>query len=850
MEKHAIETVQRVKVFFASSGELEEERKEVYSIATAVSKVFDPITLEIVKWETDIASGSYADIQAAITKKLEKCPIVVVLFYTKVGNFTLEEYELAMAQGKKVFLYFKRDYKPAQGEKYPFPEEVGAFRDKVTRENKVIFEDYKTVNEFKLLLRGDLEIHLKNEFPAAWIGQKIKTVFLSDPPPRTVELLGRDKDLSEVGRLLKNSRQLLLVNGLGGVGKTELCRAFFRDYEKEYAFLGWVDYVGSIKETFVTRLTGIPGIGSGGQESLEQRFNRIMSYLYGLGEDSLLVIDNLDNPLDEDLSKILSLRCRVLVSSRLKIEGFLCYDLDFLTPAACTELFYRFYRGERDDVNLSKIIELAGYHTLTVELLARTAWNSASTLADFLHLLEEKGFNLNDVIPERCETMWSDNKESRRFFDHLLKVFALANLTEEEIAILTSLSLLPALYIEIKDISLWLGLDSKDPLNSLVKKGWLRQSGLRIFLHQVMAEVIYYHTRPDCDKCGKLITAMANNLYCEPGENPLKKAVFLPYADAILRFLEEDNEKLATLSNNLSTIYRDLGRLEKALEYQLKAIGIVEKELGADHPHLAASYNNVATIYRDLGRLEKALEYQLKAIGIREKVLTPDHPDLAASYNNVSMIYLDLGRLAEALEYSLKDVKISEKVLGKDHPSLATSYNNVAMIYLDLGRLAEALEYSLKDVKISEKVLGKDHPSLATSYNNVAMIYLDLGRLEKALEYQLKAIGIMEKVLNPDHPDLATSYNNVATIYRDLGRLEKALEYQLKAIGIVEKELGADHPHLAASYNNVAMIYRDLGRKKEAQDYARQAVAILEKLFPQGHPNLDTARRNLKSISL
>lgn len=177
----------------------------------------------------------------------------------------------------------------------------------------------------------------------------------------------------------------------------------------------------------------------------------------GLTGDSLLVIDNIDNPRDEDLPGVLSLRCKVLVSSRLKLTGFSHYDLDFLDTAACEELFYRFYKGKRDDESLGSILELTGYHTLTVELLARTAQNSAAALKDFLHTLQKKGFNLNGVIPERVETLWGNEKEKRRFFDHLLKVFELSNLTKEEIAVLTPLSLLPALYIEMNDLKDWLG---------------------------------------------------------------------------------------------------------------------------------------------------------------------------------------------------------------------------------------------------------------------------------------------------------------------------------------------------------------------------------------------------------
>ncbi len=203
-------------------------------------------------------------------------------------------------------------------------------------------------------------------------------------------------------------------------------------------------------------------------------------------------------------------------------------------------------------MSLEKIIELAGYHTLTVELLARTAREAAHKLKAFLLTLQQNGFNLNDAIPEQIDTLWNNEKSRRTFFEHILKVFDLSRLSEEEIDVLANLSLLPALYIDINMLFGWLGLPDKNLLNGLVRKGWLKQVGAQVFLHQVTAESIYYRTKPDCSKSRSLITSLADALHNEPGENPLKKIDFQPYAQALL---DKHNEYDAELAK-LPTIFR------------------------------------------------------------------------------------------------------------------------------------------------------------------------------------------------------------------------------------------------------------------------------------------------------
>ena len=55
-----------------------------------------------------------------------------------------------------------------------------------------------------------------------------------------------------------------------------------------------------------------------------------------------------------------------------------------------------------------------------------------------------------------------------------------------------------------------------------------------------------------------------------------------------------------------------MGDIEKAHEYSLKSIRIIEKFFSPDHFEMGAYYNNLATIYQDMGKLDKALEYALE----------------------------------------------------------------------------------------------------------------------------------------------------------------------------------------------------------------------------------------------
>jgi len=61
--------------------------------------------------------------------------------------------------------------------------------------------------------------------------------------------------------------------------------------------------------------------------------------------------------------------------------------------------------------------------------------------------------------------------------------------------------------------------------------------------------------------------------------------------------------------------------------------------------------NNIGNTYDNKGYYDKALEYQLKSLEIMQTVLGEMHPDYAGALNNIGITYLKKGDYGKALEY-------------------------------------------------------------------------------------------------------------------------------------------------------------------------------------------------------
>lgn len=710
--------------------------------------------------------------------------------------------------------------------------------------------------------------------------EEIPHLLTVSPPKVDMEkFLHRGKETAEIQAMLSQGKRVVLVNGLGGIGKTAVARYVYHEMEEAYEYAAWVPYSGSLKESLLSSMYLYQT-----EEDKEFRYRRIESFLQN-HKNLLLVIDNANQDVaqDESMTLLHAMNATVLVTSRLsEIAHFHTYSIDFMDEEECVDIFYRYYKYDkekRQQETARELVKMVWCHTLSVELLAKAAnVIEYRDLKQYQTLLKEKGFEGAELRVSTDHTV-----KERTISEHLVKLFELVSVTEEQQRILKNFSIMPSMAVPW-EVKTWLEFDTND-LHALVTLGWIQETeGGYLMPDVVKTAVLLQGSTVKPEDCVGLIEAVVQQTYFTNNDTYLSARPKLEIADAYVeRFWETEtevmasfihnigytyhiygeygkalqyykkasevfikivgvyNQSIASIYNNIGQIYHIQGNYKKALEYHEKALKIREEIFGENHSKTAISYNNIGQIYHSQGNYEKALEYCKKALKIQGEVLGENHRDTAASYNNIGLIYRAYGKYNESLEYYEKALKIQEEVLGKNHSETAMSYNNIGSIYHAQGNYEGALEYHEKALKIREKILGENHLETAMSYNNIGGIYQTQGKYNEALEYYEKVLKIYEEVLGKNHPDTATSYNNIGTIYRDKGNYEEALKYY-------EKALGETHPNTAMIYSNIGNIYYTQGKYKKALEYYKRSLKIQEKILGKNHPNTATSYGNIGNI--
>lgn len=152
-----------LKIFLASSSELKDDRIafELYVGRRNKVLVKQGIFLELVIWEDFLDALSENGLQKEYNKAIRECDVFVMLYFTKVGKYTAEEFEAAIGafhEGGKpqIFTYFKDAELTTGGARREDLQSLWAFQDKLKALGHYQTV-YKSTEDLLLKFGGQLE---------------------------------------------------------------------------------------------------------------------------------------------------------------------------------------------------------------------------------------------------------------------------------------------------------------------------------------------------------------------------------------------------------------------------------------------------------------------------------------------------------------------------------------------------------------------------------------------------------------------------------------------------------------------------------------------------------------------
>ncbi|HBE18166.1 MAG TPA: Fis family transcriptional regulator [Cyanobacteria bacterium UBA11149] len=320
----------------------------------------------------------------------------------------------------------------------------------------------------------------------------------------------------------------------------------------------------------------------------------------------------------------------------------------------------------------------------------------------------------------------------------------------------------------------------------------------------------------------------------------------------------KDRQSEGEILNNLGLVYRNLGDVNKAVEYHEQSLAIA-RELKSRQLESNA-LNSLGNANFSFGKFDRAIEFFQQSLTIAKELKNRDSEGI--TLGNLGNCYLYLADFTKAIEFYQESLEIAREVQnvyaeGNALGNLGTAYNslgqydksieyqeqslalarkindpqgegqalvNLGLSYLYLGNYPKSIEYQEQSLVISREL--KDIRTEGLALGNLSSAYYAMGNYAKAIEYQEESVEISRKV--QDLQGEGQSLGNLGNIYYSLGSYEKAIEFYQKQLAIVAQT--GDRQGKANALGNLGNVYNDLGEYNKALDFFQQSLAIVREI--------------------
>ena len=333
-------------------------------------------------------------------------------------------------------------------------------------------------------------------------------IFGADLPPLCKYFCGRDKELLDLHKLICEHGKLF-VQGIAGIGKSELAKAYAKRYRREYTNIIYFTYSGCLKKD-IAELDFADDYDS--SESVDDRFRRHNRFLRSLKSDTLIIIDGFDTIASDEelLSAILKYHCRIIFTTRCRYEDFPEYKVEELSETSLLEIIENFYSdAESYNVALIEIIHTVHSHTFAVVLSARLLEIGSLTPPELLQKLKTERAAMTDT--EKVGIKKDGKFTKATYYSHIHTLFSLYRLSSDENEIMKHLTLMPANGVSARSFAKWTMLENLNPINDLIEKGFIKTApGRTLSLHPMLCEVAFDETKPSVTNCSVILRNLQN----------------------------------------------------------------------------------------------------------------------------------------------------------------------------------------------------------------------------------------------------------------------------------------------------------------------------------------------------
>lgn len=633
------------------------------------------------------------------------------------------------------------------------------------------------------------------------------------------EFMGREAELQEIEDSFANGAGSVFLTGMGGIGKSEIAKAFAKGHRNQYSTVVFANYESDLKHLIASDQT-IPvenlnrAVASGGQaETLDDYYERKMSVLRKImNRNTLLIIDNFDVEGDDEMENIMSLPCHIIWTTRTDFSSF-GYDTVFIGAFQEIELLVelyekldRSYREESEREAIRKIIQMLEFHTFAVSLTAAQGKAGHIKPSKLLEKLSTEGLEF-----KTSSGFARDMSERRKMtaYMYIEKIFDFGKISEEACQVMRLMGVVPREGVDIDLFMECAEIDDFGIIEDLISKNWIRldEENDRINLHMLVHEMVWKRLNPTIENCMTLLAGIdskVNNAWnISYEENCRMESLVYSVMNAFPIPTKESFDYF----ENFATFCWIQGNFELSEEYEMKLYQLSCEAWGEQSLHTGCAALRVAAVYHNQADYASARPWYEKGYEI-QSLVDPNSRENAQAMGKVARCYAQNDDLEQAKEMFARGIKIhemeyeehkragNEEGMRKAMIDMSFMCHNLGQIYAMQGRADEGYELVLPSYEFlkNEK---KESSLVIYAMKALAYVLYQQGKYSEARKYVEECIEQMIYYHGEDRIDVLLFRESLGDCEMRDGQFAEARAIYAKVLNDRERLFPSDMKAIA-----------------------------------------------------
>lgn len=617
--------------------------------------------------------------------------------------------------------------------------------------------------------------------------------------------MGRDEIIDDIHTHFLSGNHFIFLKGMGGIGKSECAKRYAEKYKSDYDTVVFAECTDSlinlINDNSVFTLT-LPFVSERmPNESDEDFFCRKIAKIKEIvDEKTLVIIDNLDF-ISMEIESLIAVPFRLIVTTRCDYSAIYHQQTKFIDEiddkTVLRNIFTAYYgKNIADFSDIDRIIGMFSGHTMAVELVAKQMKSSCMTAEEMLDVLQksaESEFEEKFIMPNH-------SKEYQTFPQHMLTLFNVSALNDEEKYILMCLALMPLSGIDKRAFKQSCGLENFNSINKLVERSWISESCGKIYLHTLIKETVVISCRPDLLKCCRFINALSQEysaFKCYYGDYEYKEEV-QRIAQHLYSNFPDPEPELWEFYEWIEIIFSHCNCHDISLQLAEKLYELYKSVYGENHFRTARILVRIGCSKRKYDDVEDAVLLMRKG---REIIVNLENrtageelyiSDTDLTITNSLLVSYDLcdnPELSDEVEeLCLEAISIRNKLKEVFNPFFINTvpiYHNLACLEIYRNNYNKVAEYL--------EIINQECSNMKYNYTYFLAEYVkeklaaEQGSVEKAVEHMKNAVRIRTEFFGDYDITSIRMRNELGDLYLKLGNVPSACEEYRKALEYLGK---------------------------------------------------------------